>query len=172
MIGRSETLIVEQESAAPPWHETEKFGISATHSGMVEFKGPSDSGFVVVLGAIVRYCRKTPQVIQSRRSDEQKILQEERRLQAEGLLKIKPLLRTDSELKDINELYLVPHEPCTYFTGRSKYSETLREAFGFQDLGRKRTRRKVFVIYGLGGSGKTQFCLKFARDSRSSYVEL
>ena len=29
--------------------------------------------------------------------------------------------------------------------------------------------QKIFVLYGLGGIGKTQICLKFAQDHRNRY---
>ncbi|KAI8625173.1 hypothetical protein F5Y19DRAFT_467276 [Xylariaceae sp. FL1651] len=67
----------------------------------------------------------------------------------------------------INTHYLV-HRRSEYFVGRQKQAETLQQQFrgSSQKMGRK---PKVFVIYGLPGSGKTQFCLRFSEDNRHKY---
>ena len=44
-----------------------------------------------------------------------------------------------------------------FFTGRDKYLQELRDYFS-SHTGEK---RKIFLLYGLGGIGKTQICLKF-----------
>lgn len=47
------------------------------------------------------------------------------------------------------------------FTGRDKYLQRLRDYFS-PSSGDK---RKAFLLYGLGGIGKTQICLKFIEDN-------
>jgi hypothetical protein len=49
------------------------------------------------------------------------------------------------------------------FTGRSSYLAKLRAYFSAEPD--KRLRRKSFLLYGMGGIGKTQICLKFAEES-------
>ncbi|KAI0868247.1 hypothetical protein GGS24DRAFT_223260 [Hypoxylon argillaceum] len=67
----------------------------------------------------------------------------------------------------INIHYLV-NRRLEYYVGRQNQMESLR--LKFQSFnGRKRHKPKVFVIYGLPGSGKTQFCLRYAEDSRHKY---
>src|SRR6202034_1640731 len=46
------------------------------------------------------------------------------------------------------------------FTGRSDYLAKLRAYFSVEPD--KPLRRKSFLLYGMGGIGKTQICLKFA----------
>lgn len=52
--GASRALVVDPGSAAPPWHDTERCGIAATHSGMVKSSSSSDSAYEVLFGALVR----------------------------------------------------------------------------------------------------------------------
>ena len=52
----------------------------------------------------------------------------------------------------------------TLFTGRDTYLEKLREHFtprtSLNDLA-----RRSFLLYGMGGIGKTQICLKFIENA-------
>jgi hypothetical protein len=49
------------------------------------------------------------------------------------------------------------------FTGRGEYLEKLRNHFYSQtDSGQ---HQKRFLLYGMGGVGKTQICLKFVKES-------
>ena len=50
------------------------------------------------------------------------------------------------------------------FTGRDEYLQRLRDYFlsGIDD------KRKSFLLYGLGGIGKTQICLKFIEEAFAS----
>jgi hypothetical protein len=48
------------------------------------------------------------------------------------------------------------------FTGRGQYLERLRVHFGSSD----REERRSFLLYGMGGIGKTQICLKFIENHR------
>jgi Cdc6-like AAA superfamily ATPase len=47
------------------------------------------------------------------------------------------------------------------FTGRDEYLQSLRDYFSSNVEG----KRKSFLLYGLGGIGKTQICLKFIEES-------
>lgn len=65
---------------------------------------------------------------------------------------------------DINVHYLVRRR-SEYFVGRQKQTEHLQEQFGAVKS-RKSRKPKTFVIFGLPGSGKTQFCLRFIEERR------
>jgi hypothetical protein len=54
--------------------------------------------------------------------------------------------------------------PChnELFTGRQHYLETLWEYFVLRDSS---LPRRSFLVYGMGGAGKTQICLKFVEDN-------
>lgn len=66
-----------------------------------------------------------------------------------------------------NKHFLVPQHVSRDFRGRETALEGLMKAFQAASTSQE-TRR--FVIYGIGGSGKTQFCCKFARDNQEKYV--
>jgi hypothetical protein len=53
--------------------------------------------------------------------------------------------------------------PSNIFTGRASYLKKLRDHFS---TGVDQSRhRKYFLLYGMGGVGKTQICLKFVEES-------
>ncbi|TVY12783.1 Nephrocystin-3, partial [Lachnellula arida] len=65
-----------------------------------------------------------------------------------------------------NKYYLVPHNVSAVFTGRDNvFQELLQNCISSQNL----TIQLRYVLYGLGGSGKTQVSLKFAQDYRESF---
>lgn len=61
--------------------------------------------------------------------------------------------------EEIMTHYSVPRS-SEIFTGRKDILERLSEYFGARE-GQSRLRRS-FLLYGLGGTGKTQICMKFA----------
>jgi hypothetical protein len=58
--------IVNQESAAPVFDNTERSGIAADHSSMVKFSENTSQGFRSVAAALDRYCEEAPDVIRRR----------------------------------------------------------------------------------------------------------
>lgn len=69
----------------------------------------------------------------------------------------------------VNHHFDVPQSVSSIFTGRETLLKELQEKFipdrkSFRDEEQRRT-----IIHGLGGSGKTQFCCKFAQDNRDSF---
>ena len=170
----SRAYIADEDSAAPLWDNVERCGIMATHSDMVKFKSPLDRGYQVVHEALQRYIKAAPGLIKVRWKEDQKILAEERQREAEALLESQPLylLADDASPTDINEIYRVHHHSSKYFTGRKMHAKILRDKLGTFQQQSTRREHKIFVIYGLGGSGKTQFCLKYVEDNRPRYVML
>lgn len=51
-----------------------------------------------------------------------------------------------------------------FFTGRGNYIEQLKTYFSPRNVLESGTRRS-FLLYGLGGEGKTQICLKFLEEN-------
>jgi DNA replication protein DnaC len=49
------------------------------------------------------------------------------------------------------------------FTGRRDYLTKLRDFFSAESDGP--LRRKSFLLYGMGGIGKTQICMKFTEEN-------
>ena len=57
---------------------------------------------------------------------------------------------------------LMPN-PSNRFTGRTEAIARLRKHF-FTNTNDSAQKRKFFLLYGMGGIGKTQICLKFVED--------
>ncbi|KAF8338648.1 hypothetical protein F5887DRAFT_1160736 [Amanita rubescens] len=56
----------------------------------------------------------------------------------------------------------------TFFTGRGKYLQRLKDHFGAHEAG----QRKSFLLHGLGGIGKTQICLKFIEQNPDLFSDI
>ena len=69
-----------------------------------------------------------------------------------------------------NEYFEVPRNASPAFTGRAEVCEQLQAGCLPSSQPHIRRQQQRFVIYGLGGSGKTQICLKFAEDHREESV--
>jgi len=57
--------------------------------------------------------------------------------------------------------YTIPHAANPYFTGRNEIRQQLSDCLIFS---RRERLQQRFLLYGMGGSGKTQICLKFTRE--------
>lgn len=68
----------------------------------------------------------------------------------------------------LNRHFDLPHAVSSIFTGRGKLLKDLKETFDTSKLDDNRIQKR-FVIYGLSGSGKTEFCCKFAQDNRQCF---
>ncbi|KAL9039836.1 MAG: hypothetical protein Q9180_002291 [Flavoplaca navasiana] len=168
------TYVVDRDSAAPNWADTEQCGIRSPHAGLLKFDSARDSGYIVITEALTRYTRSAPDAIKSRWINEKQFLDSEHRKQAEELLK--PQLAFGSSMdKDAEydtDYYLVSHCSSIQFTGRKQQAQELKEKLHRPIISpdqKTRGEHKIVVIHGLGGSGKTQFCLRYAEDNRPSY---
>jgi hypothetical protein len=160
--------IVDQESAAPAWDNVEKCGIMSTHSAMTKFESRSDRKFRPILEALLRYTRSAPALIRSRWKIDAELMKQRCQQTVVELLgpQRHALFRTDSTSPAFNEWCIIPRKPSSYFTGRQKHANFVKDKLGSVEKRNHHTKNKVVVIYGLGGSGKTQFCLKFADDNK------
>lgn len=64
----------------------------------------------------------------------------------------------------------IPQAVSSIFTGREAQLDELGRTFFTPSSPVQNRNQKRFVIYGVAGSGKTQFCCKFAQDYRKQYV--
>lgn len=164
--------VVEQDSAAPAWDNVEKCGIMATHTTMTKFENTSDRRFRPLLEALSRYARNAPMLIRNRWAKDaemmdhkrQQAVDELRRAQAE----LSPQLNRSSS--DFPKWCMMPRKSINYFTGRQKHATRVQELLGHVRSFEAHSKSKVVVIYGLGGSGKTQFCLKYVEDNKHRYI--
>jgi hypothetical protein len=165
-------FVVEQSSAAPAWDNVEKCGIMATYSRMTKFEDRSDRRFRPILEAILRYARSAPALIKKRRIEDAELM-DQKRQQAIGELSQPQRYSTSSSeppASNYNEWCLIPRKPSSYFTGRQKHAKCVRDMLGPVQNRVDQTKSKILVIYGLGGSGKTQFCLKYVEDNKHRYI--
>ncbi|MCJ1388283.1 hypothetical protein MMC18_001128 [Xylographa bjoerkii] len=72
-------------------------------------------------------------------------------------------------LASLNEYFYVPQTVSSIFTGRKNDLDILKRAFQTSTPGKELHAQKRFVVYGLPGSGKTQFCCKFASDNKQCF---
>jgi hypothetical protein len=160
--------VVDQDSAAPPWDNVEKCGIMATHSTMVKFDSHTDHKYRPVFEAISRYVKNAHALIRSRWENDSRLIAKERQQEAEELLQpsLQFLQASESASQGYNQWCIVPRSPSTYFTGRQKHAREVQELLGPIEKHRNKKHNTVVVIYGLGGSGKTQFCLKYVEDNK------
>jgi len=72
-----------------------------------------------------------------------------------------------------NKHFDTPKPVDPFYTGREAKAEMLKEWLlpeSGKAPGKLQSEQKRFVIYGVGGAGKTQFCCKFAEDNRERLV--
>ena len=65
------------------------------------------------------------------------------------------------------QMYRVGRSSSPQFTGRQLQAEMLNNGFVSPQKPEYSDKHKIAVVYGLGGSGKTQFCPRFAEQHRS-----
>jgi DNA replication protein DnaC len=76
------------------------------------------------------------------------------------------IAKLDDNLKNISspKIEYKPRTPSSAnFTGRRDYLAKLRYYFTVKPD--EPLRRKSFLLYGMGGIGKTQICLKFTEEN-------
>jgi hypothetical protein len=69
-----------------------------------------------------------------------------------------------------NEHFDIPVPVRSIYTGRQELLEEMRSMFIAPPGVRPDAPQRRFVISGIGGSGKTQFCCKFAEENRDRLV--
>jgi hypothetical protein len=77
------------------------------------------------------------------------------------------------EPKTTNQHFETPKPIDFFYTGREEQAEKLKswllpepsQAHG-KTMTKDDAKQKRFVVYGVGGAGKTQFCCKFAEDNK------
>lgn len=174
-FGSCKSYVVKEDSAAPVWDDTERSGIHATHMQMSKFGSIDSPGYKTVLAALLRYARDAPALIKNRQQEARKFLNAHRSNEAAELMGFKiynnsKIIQHEKEELSIptfrNKYFCIPHKVSSIFTGRKEVAKGLEEKIlASADLDAPR-QQKRFVLYGLGGSGKTQFCLKFVQENR------
>ena len=171
--GRLE-YVVEESSAAPMIDNTERSGIYANHLQMVRFTDPQSSSYRTVLEALVRYSRSAPPIISRRWQYADQSLTQTRSHEAMELTgTVFDLHKNDVPFqyerkpseRPRNRHFDIPQVVSSIFTGREDVSQMVEDALFTGDASSSRQQCR-YVVHGIGGSGKTQFCSKFAQDHR------
>ncbi|KAE8449286.1 hypothetical protein EG329_008186 [Mollisiaceae sp. DMI_Dod_QoI] len=169
-FGTTNVYVVDHDSADPGWESAERAGLDADHSQMCKFVSENDGRFKLVLSACKRYIQDAPRVVRARWNEDRELLAMERKQEAAEML------RHDSGLSisggpspTRNVHFIVRRSASSLFTGRVGTANLLRQKIVSTLSGKENHQHKIFVIWGLGGSGKTQFCLKFIEDNRDSF---
>lgn len=74
-------------------------------------------------------------------------------------------------MKFRNKHFELSFDVSPYFTGGDDVRRELRDYCLPSEDSPARNLQRRFVLYGLGGSGKTQMALKFANDHRERYED-
>lgn len=165
-VGDRDIFIVDPESAAPKLDNTEASGIHATHSGMVKFNSRKSSDYHMVIAALSTYCQKAPGIIQHRwKQADTALLQ----LRAGELWELGGLafdVRSEQPFHGrsmpVHRHFYPPHGSASHFVGREDMLDTIRRVFRPGEEYNDTETRRSFVVFGMGGSGKTQLCSQFA----------
>lgn len=173
---KGHTVIVHRDSAAPPgWADAEKCGIGGTHSSIVKYSSAKSPGYTLVLAALDRSVSLAAETVSRRWRQETDIQLQQMRSEI-AFLQTNLQDSTESFRAESNEpirkaadcaspspinVHYLVRRRSDFFVGRQEAANDLRRRFGSEIC----EKPKIFVIYGLPGSGKTQFCLKYLEDS-------
>ncbi len=177
--GKRKGYIVEESSAAPLVDNTERSGIHASHSEMVRFSDRNNSSYRTVVEALVRYCRNAPPLISHRWRKATEAFARARSDEAFELTGVAFDIHNDNQpfqyqqkhpARRRNRHFHIPQAVSSIFTGREDISRTVEDSLLAQEISQSFRQQRRFIIYGIGGSGKSQFCSKFAQDHRERSV--
>ena len=175
-MGSRSALLVDHKSAAPKLDNTEAAGIHATHADMCKFASRASSDYRTVIAALSTYCEKAPGIISRRWRQAETALKQLRIGEVEeiGGFGFDVHLEQPYRSQDIRSHEMIhfhiPEETTHTFVGCQDLLRTLRAAFFPDNFPTTRPGRKSFVVFGMGGSGKTELCSKFATDNKHESV--
>lgn len=159
-------------SSAVPYGPQGGTGIPTDHAGMVKFTTIDSPGYAVVRNDLQRFCRDARSRIKPRLRTSKKTLRvnwQERICLDYGPEMDKTMANqgSSSPEKPRNRIFLLPkhhHLDPAEFIGREKEKKLLDEAF-FNPHSHQ-LEAKIFVVYGMGGTGKTELSSWFARHHK------
>ncbi|KFX98191.1 hypothetical protein V490_02429 [Pseudogymnoascus sp. VKM F-3557] len=140
-LGIMKAQIVDLQSASLLGKRN--MSLDANHSGLNKF-GRQDQNFELVLKEITRMAQDGAQIVASRH-----------------------LANGGSTTIPGNLHWIVPRPVNNLFTGRTELLFRIKEALSINSL--STDERKIFVITGLGGQGKSEICLKVATMMRKEF---
>ena len=170
VLGNRRDVVVDAKSAAPKLDDTESARIHANHMNMVRFNSKNSSDFRTVIAALATYCEEAPDVISHRWRRAETAHKQLRAGEAWELGGSGPDVHGEEPFRDQDILpqrhFTIPKEASPNFIGRQDILLSLRDAFFPNNAPVILSGRKSYVVFGMGGSGKTELCSRFAEDNR------
>lgn len=170
-LGDRSDWVVSHHSAAPTLDDAEYAGIPATHSQMVKFSSKQSSSYRTVIDAIERYRSKAPEIISQRWKRAEELLRQRRATEAWELGGFGFDAYSSQPFRNRDIQYFDP--PCSrisHFIGRQDTVGLISNAFFPHGVATSRgLYRNSFVVFGMGGSGKTQSCSEYAHRAKDQY---
>ena len=169
-LGNTTGYVVDRDSAVPMWLSIEQMGLHADHSHLCKFSSNKDSGFRIVVVALKRYTEHAAKVIPERWSEDLTLLRSETEAEITEIRRDALAFETRRRVGRptvVNEHFLTPRRANMKFTGRADSTRMVERKFFSSTWQSDIDQHKIFVLFGLGGSGKTEFCLKFAQDHKN-----
>ena len=150
--------VVEKDSALLEIDGEEQIPVDVNHEEMCKFKEREDDAYEKIFRRIRRVMKNQDGVHLNRSCT---WVQIHTLSTVCGFAYVNLDIRSASSY---NKYYCVPQNLSAIFTGRDNIIQMISEVCLPSDNENNRTTQKRFVLYGLGGSGKTQTCIKFAHD--------
>ncbi|MCJ1271049.1 hypothetical protein MMC22_010948 [Lobaria immixta] len=147
-LGRSITVVPQASAVVPGAADAEPVAIPANHLNMVKFTSREDGGYKKISGYLQVLAEDAPDVIGARWEEQARI----RMAQVE----VKESFSLPFSLSGVPEI--------DEFVGRKEELFKINEAF--QGNG---SQRKVVILHGLGGMGKTQLAVAYIKEQRDTY---
>ncbi|KAJ1338598.1 protein SERAC1 [Microdochium nivale] len=174
MAGEENGYLVPRASATLDIGQAEMAGIHADHYQMIKFGSPTSSSYRTVVEALSRYATAASHTVRQRWSklDATLHLNEEPGVHQyhssfEFSTHDNHTEPTGMRVSNVN--YYPPEEAAIDFVGREEMLARLQDVFFPNNRPNIEDCRKSFVVYGMGGSGKTQLCSTYAQRNKHRY---
>ena len=139
--------------------------LDASHTMMNKFRGPTDANFELVSNTVKEMVHEAKGIT---------VAQREGRVSPWAVTEpvaFWPVSLTDTLNLAVyihNEHFMVSRQVNTLFTGRAKEIQDLQQSLcPSLSTNPQAIRTRTYVIYGMGGAGKSEVALKFAYDNRA-----
>ncbi|KAA6412799.1 MAG: hypothetical protein FRX48_03791 [Lasallia pustulata] len=147
-LGKAIMVVPQASAVVPGATNAEPVAIPADHLNMVKFASRQNGGYEKVSGHLQLLAEEAPEAIGARWEEQDRI----RKAQA-------------SVKEDFTVPFSLSGIPETQnFVGRKEELAEIKEAF--QGDG---SQRRVVLLHGLGGIGKTQLAVTFVKEHRDAY---
>ncbi|KAM7205417.1 hypothetical protein V8F20_003186 [Naviculisporaceae sp. PSN 640] len=177
-LGDRWEFLVPPHSAAPAIDNTESAGIHATHSQMTKFQSRESSDYRTVIAALSAYCEKAPAIISNRwkRADRHLIQLRIGEIQEIGGFTfdchVEEREPVQHHKRNAQRHFYLPEGRTSTYIGREDILKSLSRSFFPGGSPVSKDGHKSFVVFGMGGCGKTELCSKFASDNQHQYTAI